>query len=132
MLEDKEMDDKENQHNELEDLISHSAGQPKNSDRVQSWVIVKKSTSSKSKAPATVIPGDSIVKNEYGSIIIIVRQGVPAPSPSLRHPPSLTPFFKSLFPLPSFLHPFLRYFRQFPHPHATPSCPNPTHQLPYT
>ena len=42
ILEDKEMDDKENQHNEQEDLISQSADQPQNSDRVPSSVIVKK------------------------------------------------------------------------------------------
>ena len=30
ILEDKEIDDKENQHNKLEDSISHSAGQPRN------------------------------------------------------------------------------------------------------
>ena len=36
ILEDKEMDDKENQHNEQEDLISWSADQPQNSDRVPS------------------------------------------------------------------------------------------------
>ena len=34
ILEDKEIDDKENQHNEREDFISHAAGQPQNSDRV--------------------------------------------------------------------------------------------------
>ena len=46
-LEDKEIDDKENQHNKHEDLISHSAGQPQNSNSVQSQVTVKKSTCSK-------------------------------------------------------------------------------------
>ena len=57
----------------------------------------------------------------------IVRNGFPAP-PFLRHPTS-SPFLKSLFPLPSFLfHPLLRYFPQFPHPRATPVCPNPTNQ----
>ena len=41
----------------------------------------------------------------------------------------LVPFLKALLPLPFFLfHPILRYFRQFPHPHATPFFPNPTHQ----
>ena len=34
VLEDKKIDDKENQHNEHEDLISYSAGQPHNFDRV--------------------------------------------------------------------------------------------------
>ena len=35
-----------------------------------------------------------------------------------------------LLPFPSFLfHPMLRYFRQFPHPQATPYCPNPINQL---
>ena len=43
--------------------------------------------------------------------------------------PACHPFFKILFLLVSFLfHPLLRCFRQFPHPHATSSCPNPTHQ----
>ena len=70
ILEDKEIDDKENQHNEHEDSISHSAGQPQNSNSVQSQVIVKKSTSSKPEAPTTVILGDSIVKNVCGNIII--------------------------------------------------------------
>ena len=49
----------------------------------------------------------------------------PTPCPSLppRPPPAL--FFKSLFLLPYFLfHPLLRYFKQFPHSHKTPSCPN--------
>ena len=41
MLEDKEIDDKENQYSEHEDLISYSAGELQNSDRVQSKVIVK-------------------------------------------------------------------------------------------
>ena len=48
----------------------------------------------------------------------IVLKGVPAPL--LRAPtswPNLSPFLKSLF------HPFLRYFRQFLHPHRTPYCP---------
>ena len=53
-------------------------------------------------------------------------------TPFLRHPlleTACLPFLKSLFPLPFFLfYPLLRYFRQFPHPHATPSCPNLTHQ----
>ena len=44
-------------------------GQPQNSDRVQSQVIVKKSTSSKPKAPTTVILRDSIVKKINGNII---------------------------------------------------------------
>ena len=47
ILEDKEIDDKENQHNKHEDLISHSAGQPQNSNSVQSQVTVKKSICSK-------------------------------------------------------------------------------------
>ena len=53
-------------------------------------------------------------------------------SPLLRHPLldlSCSFFLKSLFDLPFFLfRPLLRYFRQFPHPHAIPSCPNLTHQ----
>ena len=53
--------------------------------------------------------------------------------PFLRHPPldpACPPFLKSLCPLPSvLLHPLLRYFRQFPHPHANPSSPNLTNQL---
>ena len=44
-LEYKEIDDKENQHNEHKDLVSHSPGQPQDRDRVQSQEIVKKSTS---------------------------------------------------------------------------------------
>ena len=40
------------------------------------------------------------------------------------------PFFKNLFFLLSFLfHPLLRYFDSSPYPHATPTCPNPIHQL---
>ena len=60
----------------------------------------------------------------------IVRKGVPVPLFKAPTPwPRLPIFFKSLFPLPSFLfHPLLRYFRQFPLPHATPSCPNLTNQ----
>ena len=58
-----EIVDKENQHNEHEHLISHSAGKPQDSGCVQSQVIVKKLTSSKPKAPTTVILGDSVVKN---------------------------------------------------------------------
>ena len=50
-------------------MISHSAGQSQNIDHVQSQVIVKKSISSKPKAPTTVTLGDSIVKNVYGNII---------------------------------------------------------------
>ena len=51
------------------------------------------------------------------------------PPPFLRHPPLAPSLLKTLFPLLSFLfHPLLRYFRQFSHPHATPSCPNPTNQ----
>ena len=69
ILEDKKIDDKENQHNEHEDSISHSTGQPQDTDRVQSQVIVKKSTSSKPKSPTTAILVDSIVKDEYGNII---------------------------------------------------------------
>ena len=68
-LEYKELDDKENQHNEHEDLVSHSPSQPQDRDRVQSQEIVKKSTSSKPRAPTTAIRGDSIVKNVYGNII---------------------------------------------------------------
>ena len=69
ILEDKEIDDKENQHNEHEDSISHSTGQPQDTDRVQSQVIVKKSTFSKPKSPTTTILVDSIVKDVYGNII---------------------------------------------------------------
>ena len=42
ILEDKVVEDQENQHNEHKDLISHSACQSQNSDRVQSHVTVKK------------------------------------------------------------------------------------------
>ena len=70
--------------------------------------------------------------------LYIVCKGVPAPL-FLRHPPldpvcplppPNPPFFKSLFPLPSFLfYPLLRYFRQSPpHLHATPSYPNLIYQ----
>ena len=40
--------------------------------------------------------------------------------------PSLSPFLKSLFPLPCLFSvpPLLSYFRQFPCPHTTPYCPN--------
>ena len=61
----------------------------------------------------------------------IAHKGVPvplfkAPTPWL----SLPPFLKFLFSLPTFLfHPLLRYFRQFPHPHAIPSCHNLTNQF---
>ena len=65
----REIVDKENQRNEHEDLISHSAGKPQDSDSVQSQVVVKKLTASKPKTPRTVILGDSIVKNVYGNII---------------------------------------------------------------
>ena len=41
IVDDKETDDKENQHNELEDFISHAAGRPQNRDRVQSEIIFK-------------------------------------------------------------------------------------------
>ena len=42
----------------------------------------------------------------------------------------LASFLSSLFSLPSFLfHPVLGYYRQFPHPHTTIYCPNPTNQL---
>ena len=50
-------------------MISRSVDQPQDHDRVQSQVIVRKSTSSKLKAPTTVILGDSIVKNVYRNII---------------------------------------------------------------
>ena len=69
IIEDKEIDGKENQRNEHEDSISRSAGQTKNSKSVQSQVPVKKFTSFKPKAPTTVILGDSIVTNVYGNII---------------------------------------------------------------
>ena len=50
----------------------------------------------------------------------------PTPWPSLLPPP----FLKPLCLLPSvLLHPLLRYFRQFPHPHANPSSSNLTNQL---
>ena len=61
-----------------------------------------------------------------------VRKGAPAPLFKAPTPwPSLpSPFLKPLCPLPSvLLHPLLRYFRQFPHPHANPSSPSPTNQL---
>ena len=51
------------------DLINVSAGQPQDYDRIQFQVIVRKSASSKHKAPTTIILGDSIVKNEYSNII---------------------------------------------------------------
>ena len=63
MLRDKEIDEKENHYNEQEDLIRHSVGQPQDSGRVHSQVIVKKFTSSQPKAPTTVTLGDSIIKN---------------------------------------------------------------------
>ena len=54
--------------------------------------------------------------------------GGSSPPPLFKAPtpwPSLPPFLKFLFPLPSFLfHPLLRYFTRSPHPHATPSCPH--------
>ena len=60
-------------------------------------------------------------------IIDIVGKGIPGP-PLFKAPtpwPSLPPFLKSLFALPSFVfHPLLKYFRQLPHSHTTPSCPN--------
>ena len=54
--------------------------------------------------------------------------------PFFRNPPLEeyfpTPFSRYLFLLPSFLFQrLLRYFRQFSHPHATLSCPNPTNQI---
>ena len=46
----------------------------------------------------------------------------PTPWPSL-------PLFLKFVSCPLFsVPPFLRYFRQFHHPHATPYCPNPTNQ----
>ena len=47
------------------------------------------------------------------------------PAHFLRHPPltQLAPFLKFLLSLPSFLSPPLRYFRQFPHPHADKPSP---------
>ena len=64
-------------------------------------------------------------------IIDIVGKGIPGPS-LFKAPtpwPSLPHFLKSLCPLPSVLfYPLLNYFRQFPHPHANPSCPNLTNQ----
>ena len=64
----------------------------------------------------------------------IVQKGIPAPL--FRIPTSLDracPLFLKIFYLPSFpFHPFLGYFRKFPHFHANPSCPNLTHQFPYT
>ena len=55
-------------------------------------------------------------------------------TPFLRHPPldpdCPPPLLKTFVPLPSvLLHPLLRYFRQFPHPHANPSSSNLTNQL---
>ena len=64
-----EADDKENQYNENEDLISHSAGQLHHRDRVQSQVIIKKYTSSKRRAFTTAILRDSILKRVYSNII---------------------------------------------------------------
>ena len=60
-------------------------------------------------------------------IIDIVGKGIPGPLfffPGTHPLTQIAPFLKSLFALPSFLfHPFLRYFRQFPHSHTTSSCP---------
>ena len=55
----------------------------------------------------------------------IVHKGAPVPLFKAPTPwPRLAPFFKSLFPLPSFLfHPLLRYFRQFPPPAHKPLPP---------
>ena len=67
----------------------------------------------------------------FAFIIDIVGKGIPGPS-LFKAPtpwPSLSHFLKSLFTISSFLfHPLLRYFRQFPHPQTTPSCPNLTNQ----
>ena len=56
----------------------------------------------------------------------IVHKGVPVPS-TFQPPtpwPSLLPFLKSLFPLPSFLfHPLLKYFTQLPPPSCNPFLP---------
>ena len=61
---------------------------------------------------------------------IIVRTGVPAPLKAPTPWPSTPLVLKSLLPLFSFLfNTLLEYFRQTPHPHATPSCPNPTNQF---
>ena len=59
-LKDKEIDNKENQRNEQEDLFRHYADQPQISDCI---------TSSKPKAPTSLILGDSIVKNIYRNTI---------------------------------------------------------------
>ena len=63
-------------------------------------------------------------------IVIVLNGELPS---FLRHPPPdpacPSPLLKSLFPLTFFLlHPILKYFGQFAHPHATPYCPNPTSQ----
>ena len=50
-------------------MISHSTGQPQDRHHVQYQLIVKKCTSSKTRAPTTVILGDSILKNVYSNII---------------------------------------------------------------
>ena len=55
---------------------------------------------------------------------VIVHSTCPPP-PTPPHPTPL----KLFFPLPSLFHLLLRYFRQLPHPHGTPSCLNPTNQL---
>ena len=67
-----------------------------------------------------------IFSNSFQPSTPIVRKLVPVPRPLFKTPtpwPSLSPFLKSLFLLPSFLfHPLLRYFRQFPPPSRNPLC----------
>ena len=56
------INNQENKHNEHEDIIGYSVGQPQDRDSLQSQMIVKKYTLSKPEAPTNVILGDSIVK----------------------------------------------------------------------
>ena len=68
-----------------------------------------------------------LLRCQYG----IVRKGVLAPLPLLRHQPLnlACPLFKIfVFPPLCSAPPLLRYFRQFPNPYATSSCPNMTNQ----
>ena len=73
----------------------------------------------------------SIHSNLLVLLKTIVCKGVPAPL-LLKYPPvdpACTPFLKSLFPSPLFYStPVWGILGSFPHPHATPYCPNPTNQ----
>ena len=61
---------------------------------------------------------------------IIVRTGVPAPLKAPTPWPSPPPRFKIFAsPLLFSVQPPFRVFQTDPHPHATPSCPNPTNQF---